>query len=398
MTTLLRIAVDARPLSIPLTGIGRYTEELLRRLLATPHHWFLYSDRPLLSELPMPDNVQLRIGHQRQRLMATLYPQWAYPRWGAQDQIDVFWSPRHHLPLALSPGVRTVVTLHDLVGFLAPETMTAMGRRLETWLTPRSIRKADAVIVDARSTLGDLDEVLGYGADKASVIPLAATAPVQGVEHLPRPLPEAYFLFVGTLEPRKNLLRLLQAFSTQAHRMPSVQLVLVGAGGWGGQNLEQRLCRLAIEDRVLLVGRLDEASLHGYYRHAMALVLPSLYEGFGLPLLEAMQYGVPVITSNCSSMPEVAGAGGLLVDPRDVSNIAAAMVELATDDVLRQRLGAAALAQAAGFSWDEAAIQTLAVLENTGRRVPVDPGKQGQREDESRSGTTSPRYSLSVMV
>jgi glycosyltransferase involved in cell wall biosynthesis len=209
-----------------------------------------------------------------------------------------------------------------------------------------------------------LDQVLGYGADKASVIPLAATEPMSGSEHLPRPIPEAYFLFVGTLEPRKNLMRLLQAFGAQAHRMSGVQLVLAGAVGWGEQNLEQALCQLAIEDRVLLAGRLDEASLHGYYRHALALVLPSLCEGFGLPLLEAMQYGVPVITSNCSSMPEVAGAGGLLVDPNDASDIAAAMVELATDDALRQRLRAAALVQAAGFSWDGAAKQTLAVLEN----------------------------------
>jgi glycosyltransferase involved in cell wall biosynthesis len=209
-----------------------------------------------------------------------------------------------------------------------------------------------------------LDQVLGYGADKASVIPLAATEPMSGSEHLPRPIPEAYFLFVGTLEPRKNLMRLLQAFGAQAHRMSGVQLVLAGAVGWGEQNLEQALCQLAIEDRVLLAGRLDEASLHGYYRHALALVLPSLYEGFGLPLLEAMQYGVPVITSNCSSMPEVAGAGGLLVDPKDTSDIAAALVELASDEALRQRMGAAALAQAAGFSWDEAAKQTLAVLEN----------------------------------
>jgi glycosyltransferase involved in cell wall biosynthesis len=363
METALRIAVDARPLSIPLTGIVRYTEELLCRLLATRHQWFLYSDRPLLSQLAIPDNVQIRTGHCRHRVMATLYPQWAYPRWAAQDHIDVFWSPRHHLPLALPDSVRTVVTLHDLVGFLAPETMTTMGRRLETWLTPRSIRKADAIIVDAASTLDDLDSVLGYGADKASVIPLAATA-APGLADLPRPLAEDYFLFVGTLEPRKNLMRLLQAFSVQAPNMPGVQLVLAGAVGWGNQDLEQTLQQLGIAKQVTLTGRLDEARLHSFYRYALALVLPSLYEGFGLPLVEAMQYGVPVITSNCSSMPEVAGEGGLLVDPRDVDSIGAAMLKLASDPLERQRLSAVASAQAACFCWDEAAKKTLAVLEN----------------------------------
>lgn len=364
METALRIAVDARPLSIPLTGIARYTEEILRRLLASSHQWFLYSDRPLISDMVIPGNVQVRAGHCRNRLMATLYPQWAYPRWAVQDHIDVFWSPRHHLPLALPDSVRTVVTLHDLVGFLAPETMTTMGRGLETWLTPRSIRKADAVIVDASSTLDDLNSVLGYGADKSSVIPLGVTA-APGLEDLPRPLEQDYFLFVGTLEPRKNLLRLLQAFGAQAPKLPGVQLVLAGAGGWGKQDLEHTLCQLGIQDRVILTGRLDEASLHRYYRHALALVLPSLYEGFGLPLLEAMQYGVPVVTSNCSSMPEVAGEGGLLVDPRDVDSIAGAMLKLAIDPLERQRLSAAASAQAAKFCWDEAAKNTLAVLENS---------------------------------
>lgn len=374
MTVPLRIAVDARPLSIPRTGIGRYTDELLRRLLQTEHHWFLYSDRPLLRELPEQDNLTIRTGRSSRRITGTLYPQWIYPRWARRDRIDVFWSPRHHLPLALSSSIRTVLTLHDLVGFIAPETMTRMGRQLETWLTPRSVRKTDALIVDAASTLRDLDRVLGYGVDKASVVPLGASINALS-EVMPRPLAQDYFLFVGTQEPRKNLVRLLHAFAAQASSMPDVKLVLAGGAGWGDQ-LEQQITELAIGDRVILTGRLDEASLHSYYRSALALVLPSLYEGFGLPLLEAMQYGVPVVTSNCSSMPEVAGDGGILVDPRDCGSIGDALRRMASDPALHRGLAVAARAQAAHFSWDASAAQTLAILENG---APQDAGASRRR-------------------
>lgn len=362
MSVSLRIAVDVRPLSIPQTGIGRYTEEILRRLLESEHQWFLYSDRPLMRNIQAADNVHIRSGRNSNKIAATLYPQLQYPVWARKDRIDVFWSPRHHLPLALASSVRAVVTLHDLVGFLAPETMTAMGRRLETWLTPRSVKRADAVIVDAGSTARDMERVLGYGADKTHVIPLAATRNERSAS-MPRPVPSRYFLFVGTLEPRKNLVRLLKAFASQCERIGDVKLVLAGDAGWGEQELEQWVIQLAIQDKVILTGRLDETSLHCYYRNALALVLPSLYEGFGLPLLEAMQYGVPVITSNCSSMPEVAGDAGLLVEPLDIDSIAGAMLLLARDKALHGRLSDAALGQAARFSWESSAQKTLVVLE-----------------------------------
>jgi glycosyltransferase involved in cell wall biosynthesis len=211
--------------------------------------------------------------------------------------------------------------------------------------------------------------VLGYGAEKAHVIPLAATGNSRS-GLLPRPVPNPYYLFVGTLEPRKNLPRLLRAFAAIKHRDPELKLVLAGDAGWGEQKLEQRIAELSIEDSVVLTGRLDETSLHCYYRHALALVLPSLYEGFGLPLLEAMQYGVPVITSDRSSMPEVAGDAGLLVDPEDVGSISSALTDMLENIPLRTRLAAAAAQQAIRFNWDTSAANTLAVLEGSGAPVP----------------------------
>lgn len=362
MPASLRIAIDARPLSIARTGIGRYTEELLRRLVETRHQWFLYSDRALLQKLPERDNIHIRIGRSNNRFASTLYPQLAFPIWARRDAIDVFWSPRHHLPLLMSSKRRTAVTVHDLTGFIVPDTMTTMGRLLETRLTPLSVRKADALIVDATSTARDMARLLGGTLPPISVVPLAATKNAASAS-MPRPLQSPYFLFAGTFEPRKNLKRMLQAYSQCSEKLGGVKLVLAGGAGWGDQQVERWVQELGIASDVVIAGRIDESSLHAYYRHALALVFPSLYEGFGLPLLEAMQYAVPVITSNRSSMPEVAGDGGLLVDPEDCASIGAALLRLAGDAEYRQQLSQAALVQAQKYSWDRAAQQTLEVLE-----------------------------------
>lgn len=362
MSNPCRIAVDARPLSIPQTGIGRYTYELLARLTRLDdHQWYLYSDRPLLRQLPVADNIKVRVGHSSHRLTGALYPQVVFSRWARQDRVCTYWTPRHHLPLHLPQTVRQVVTLHDLVYRKAPETMKSMGRLLESLLTPQSLRRADAIIAVSSSTVADLREGFGRVADKAYVVHEAAT-PNEQSAYLPSPLEQPYFIFAGTLEPRKNLQRLLQGFAGVRENLGETRLVLAGDFGWGDQRVDQWIEELGLQGRVEMTGRLDETTLHRYYRHALALLMPSLYEGFGLPLLEAMQYGVPVISSNRSSMPEVTGPGGILVDPQSSDEIGAAMVSLATDQDRRQSLCAAAQIQASKFSWDRAARETMAIL------------------------------------
>jgi glycosyltransferase involved in cell wall biosynthesis len=171
-----------------------------------------------------------------------------------------------------------------------------------------------------------------------------------------------YLLFVGTLQPRKNLERLLAAFDRVAASEPSLTLVLVGAIGWQPERLTNALGALAARDRVKVLGFVDDADLPPLMSGALALAFPSLYEGFGLPALEAMACGTPVLTSTTSSMPEVVGDAGLLVDPLDVNAISAGLTRLVRDDALRAGLRQRGLARAATFTWERAARETLAVL------------------------------------
>jgi glycosyltransferase involved in cell wall biosynthesis len=357
----LKIAVDARPLSQPVVGITRYTFELLQRLLVdSPHEWFLYLDRPSIHSLPDLPNVHIRAGNCQRNTTSTIFAQWFFPRWAKQDRVDVFWSPRHHLPLLLPKRIKSLLTVHDLVWKIYPETMSYLGRWLERALMPPSLARAQAVISVSQATQLDLQKFFPACSDKLTVVRSGlsytpATAKLD-VEKGP------YFLFVGTLEPRKNLPRLLGAFAQVVKTNDAISLVLVGGEGWGQQGLVEIIDELGLVDRVKLTARVSEQELAGFYANARALVMPSLYEGFGLPLLEAMGHGVPVISSNFGAMKEIAGDAGLLVDPYSEQQLATAMIEMLTDEI-HTDLSIKATARAALFDWDNSAKAVLEIIE-----------------------------------
>ncbi len=359
---VMKIAVDARALSSPIVGIGRYTESLLLEMIPKGGQWFLYSDMPLLRDYSVLGDVTVRVPNRPVRL-APLWCQFGFTRWAQRDDIDVFWSPRHHLPLLLPLRVRKIVTIHDLVWLRFPRTMKPLGWLFEFLFMPPSLYLADQIISVSQFTANELGQVFKLSPSRISAIPNAAFPGGQNgaVTALgPADVDDEYFLFVGTPEPRKNLLRLLQAFKRLDRT--GIRLFVVGSDGWGNQNVGQMAMQLGIAESVVLFGRRDDADLAYLYEHALALVMPSLYEGFGLPLLEAMSHGVPVITSDCASMPEVAGEGGLLVDPYSIDEIATAMGRLLDDKALRARLSDKSREQAEKFSWQLAGESTLSVI------------------------------------
>lgn len=362
----LRIGVDARPLSIPATGIGRYCRELLTRLIDSPHEWFLYTDRPMVEALPEAENVTIRHGNMHRRLLSTPYAQVVFPGWARKDHLDVFWSPRHHLPIGLPAGLKKVVSIHDLVWLEYPETMARFGRILERVLMPYSIRVSEDVICPSLSTTRNVSTRFNVPQAHLHVIPLGGVIDCGDHKLLSSPDKnhKPYILSVGTLEPRKNLHRSLQAFANIVYQGGcDHNLYLIGGEGWGG-DIKHLIQELKLEGRVSVLGRLSDKELCQWYAHADLFLMPSLYEGFGLPLLEAMGFGVPVITSNMSSMPEVAGEGGILVNPQSVDDIQRAIVRLCSDPELRQAMSLKARKIAEQFSWDKTAEQTLAVLES----------------------------------
>ena len=302
------------------------------------------------------------------RGIRSLYPQWNLagrpplpPTLATQDVVH---GPS---PASIPPAgghQKLVVTVHDLAFLVAPQHFPRKWRTMYRMGLRAAIRRADAIITPSRNTAEDMLSRTKVDPDRVHVIPLAASSEPAGTDAeqtLSRlKVQPPYLLFVGTLEPRKNLIRLIRAYRRAATSGIPHSLVLAGPLGWHHQQLHRELA-LRGPGEVVLTGGISDAELDALYRHAAAFVYPPVYEGFGLPVLEAMTHGLPVICSNTSSLPEVAGGAALEVDPDSVREIASAIETLLTDTALSEKLAARARARAERFSWDETARQTLEV-------------------------------------
>lgn len=355
---MARIGVDARPLSVSLSGIGRYTFEILQRLADSQHTFYLYSDKPIPAKHMPSASCVCREGTVTGAALSTLFAQVYFPIWARRDRLDLFWSPRHHLPLMMA-GVPSVLTVHDLVWKKVPETMRKGGRFIEALLMPLSLRKSSKIISVSEATRRDLQEQFQIELDKVSVIYEASclSGSHKGVAQPP------YILFVGTLEPRKNLLTLLKAFAQFVKRHHTHhRLVLAGQPGWMRESLDNILNELGVCDKVEVSGYVDDQRLEQLYGQASVLAMPSLYEGFGLPLVEAMAFSVPLITANISSMPEIAGDAAVLVDALNEGSVLQALERVLLNEDEWQRLSAESSKRSEFFSWNKAAVETMQVL------------------------------------
>ena len=301
-----------------------------------------------------------------------LYPSWALARRpglpSPLDSIDLIHSP---VPAAVPPtgqGQRLVVTVHDLAFIVHPELYPVQWRLMYRPGLFRAVREADAIITPSRHTAEDLTRRSRIPAGRIHVVPLAASLPA-GTSDIDETLARLkvrspYVLFVGTLEPRKNVVRLVRAYRRLASRGAPHTLVLAGPMGWHHQALMRELA-LEAPGEIVLTGTTSAPDLDSLYRGASLLIYPSLYEGFGLPVLEAMARGVPCVVSIASSLPEVAGEAALPVDPRSVAGLAEAMERIVNDRELAARLSQAGMVRASRFSWEETARRTLEVYKHT---------------------------------
>ncbi len=349
-------------------GIGTYIRELVPRLdedeaLEVTLFHAAFDREPgeeLLRAFPR---------HRLGRSISWLYPSWDLlgrpalpPELGS---LDLVHAPNPAAIPPTRPGQRLVVTVHDLAFHPHPRLYPPRWLALYRLGTRRAARRAHALIVPSRSTAVDLQRYAKADPARIHVVPLAAWLPSSRIgpdEVLTRlKVPRPYVLFVGTLEPRKNLPLLVRAY-----RRAVVDggfrhaLVLAGPIGWRSEPLIREL-REPGPGEIVLTGPASEAQLDALYRAADLFVYPSLYEGFGLPVLEAMARGVPVITSTASSLPEVAGDAAFTVDPRSIPGLAAAIERLLADGAEAARLAEAGRARAAEFSWDRTARETIAV-------------------------------------
>lgn len=382
----MRIGFNAHLLSFApgyrRAGVSQYTEQLLR-LFATETlapddalSVFVGPDERARAWMPARDNLschpsRLPTGAAPGRI---LWEQVVAPVATKRAHIDVLFCPVNVVPLA--GLVPSVVTVHDVAFLAYPAAFHASKRRYLSLMTRLSVHRARRVIAVSAHTKGDLVRRFGVAPGKVAVIPEAmdrrfrpandADAPAQfkAAHHLP----ERYILFVGTLEPRKNLRRLIEAFAQIVRHEADVALVVVGASGWLTSDLAPLVHRHGLTDRVVFTGYVVDEELPRWYQAATLFCYPSLYEGFGLPVLEAMACGAPVVTSNTSSIPEVAGDAAVLVDPTDVAALADALQALLADAPRRAEMRRAGIERARGYSWERTAAATYAVLAEAARR------------------------------
>ncbi|MCC7372895.1 MAG: glycosyltransferase family 4 protein [Chloroflexi bacterium] len=344
-------------------GIARYTRELRAALLrAGLPLTILQAGRELP---PSPTTVQLPGAGLLPGLMTVGQAEIA---WAARrHDLDLVHDPTGVSPLLLTTRQR-VATIHDVIPLIYPAASTTLDRLIyHRWL-PSVARRLDAILTVSECSRHDIVRLLRVDPARVHVTPnavgpeFAPATPEQITTVTARQgITGPYLLYVGSVEARKNLTRLLHAFAALPEDARGWQLVIVGASGWKSSPVYATVEQLRLGDRVRFLGFVPDADLPALYSGADLFVFPSLYEGFGLPVLEAMACGTAVITSSTSSLPEIAGDAARLCDPLDVPGLTTALRELLREPAHRQELAARGLARAAQFTWDRTAQATLDV-------------------------------------
>lgn len=374
----MHIHIDLSPAVHHHAGLGRYAHELTNALIqidsTNQYSAFFHDPSPhACPDAPLDTMPAHRIslGAKPWRMSVLL----AYltgvnmDRWMPRG--DIFHATEHLLPPMRVQ--KSVFTIHDLIFRFFPEYHLPLNRWYLSLMLPRFMRRANAIIAVSEHTRRDVSKLMGIPAEKITVIyegvhsrfspthDANLLAQVRAKYHLPN----SFILYFSTIEPRKNVLGLLDAFQSLLSNNSDIpDLVIAGRKGWMYEPVFQRVHELGLESRVHFTDWIDEADTPALISAAKMFVYPSLYEGFGLPPLEAMACGTPVICSNAASLPEVVGDAALLVNPKSVDEIARAIKQVLSNSNLHARLSEQGITRAAQFTWEKAARETLAVYES----------------------------------
>lgn len=403
----MRIAIDVQAIIQQKSGIGQYAEALTRHLDQRRHtYFFLKPERNRKNGFPaFAGNDVKRAGNDRERaesdsrrdlntLQRICWEAVQFPYEAKKINADLIHTVGFSAPLVRS--CKVVSTVHDLIGkvFSSRSEKISHPERSHVWRShlwrsegsllnlglasrfywrhwlPYSFKRADHIIASSEHTKKDILRLLNYPDKKISVIPLAADERFKKIDPPSHVIPAKagihdFILYVGTLEPRKNLKNLIMAYSMLSQDMrKSYPLIVIGKVGWGTSDLSALGKSLGVEKDIHFMGYVPTEELVWFYNEATLFVYPSLYEGFGLPLLEAMSCGTPVISSNVSSIPEVTGDAALLINPTHPSELADAMKSVLLDSSLQQKLSRLGLERARAFSWERVAKLTTEVYES----------------------------------
>jgi glycosyltransferase involved in cell wall biosynthesis len=365
----MKIGIDGSPILKEKTGVGNYVYNLIKWLgnidSVNEYSIFLNSFKGSFNANIKYQNFKIK----RFRIPGKiLMLSWGYLKFPPIDlltgKFDIFHSTNFIIPPKKEGKI--IITIHDLYFMKYPENTELFGGRYFKRFLPSNINKVDKIIAVSRSTKRDIINILGVNEDKIEVI-------YEGVDNIFKPindrvkvlkikdrysLPDKFILFVGSIEPRKNILSLIKSFSLIRSKIEH-KLVVVGSKGWGYKNIFDAIDSLNLRKSVMFTGYVPEYDLPYIYNASDLFVFPSFYEGFGLPVLEAMACGIPVIASNRSSIPEIIGDSGIVIDPDNIHELKDAMLNLLNNDELKKRLIDKGIKRASMFSWEKTAYNTL---------------------------------------
>ena len=382
----MRIGFDATAIPALRAGAGNYIYHLIHALsqVDRENEYFVFAQKTQVQDLQVSNkNFNVIAVPVHGRALRLLWEQVTLPRYVRQLRLALLHSPHYTMPLLAQ--VKSVVTFHDMTFFLFPHLHRLHYRVPFQNMIRWSADRADRIITVSDSTKHDTQRCLNVSPQKLITIPLAASTEF-------RPVSEAeaatfcerqrleirkYICFVGVLEPRKGISVLINAFAKLAKEFSDLTLVIAGKKGWMYDDIVAAAKNLGLSERVRFLGYLDETDLICLINGAKVFVYPSLYEGFGIPVLEAMQCGTPVITTNVSSLPEVAGDAALLVGPNDSEALVQALRQVLTQPELAKAMSERGMARAKTFEWKRTATETLSVYEtvlNGGRSARVGHG------------------------
>ncbi|MGC9350216.1 MAG: glycosyltransferase family 4 protein [Anaerolineae bacterium] len=370
----MSIYVDVSAAVHRRAGWGRYAESLAHAMVSQiPERLALFYNRErgihALAGLEHLPTRTVALGYKPWRMMVWLGQLGRVPFNRLVPGAELFHATEHLLmPLR---GVPTVLTIHDLIFKVLPEHHKPLNRWYLQWTLPLYCRRADRVIAVSEATKRDLLRYYDLPEEKISVIPEAAAPGFKPQSEEMRArvqttygLPPEYLLMVGTIEPRKNLTRVLNAWTPLYEAGEVPPLVIVGKRGWLFDEFFEALASCPVRESVILPGFVADEDLPAVYSGATALVWASLYEGFGLPPLEAMASGAPVVCADTSSLPEVVGDAALMFEPLNEAALEAALRRIAADDQLREELRARGFKRAQRFSWERVARETMEVYDH----------------------------------
>jgi glycosyltransferase involved in cell wall biosynthesis len=372
----MRIGIDATPLPTQPVGAGNYIIQLIGALerLESVHEFIIFHQkggRAWFSDLERP-GFRFILLPDRRPAFRLVWEQFAFPILVRKFRLNVLHSLHYTMPF-IKP-CPAVVSFHDMTFFLYPELHTRSKRLFFPLAMRASVKRADMLVVPSDSTRRDALRLLKIAPEKVLTVPL-------GVNDNFRPqkderllleirrkydLPDRFILYVGLIEPRKNLPSLINAYDCLRKRGIDLPVVIAGRRGWQVEEVTRMVEALHLTAHIHFSGYIEPQDLPMVYNLADLFVYPSLYEGFGLPVLEAMACGTPVVTSAISSMPEVVGDAGLLVPPREIEPLANAMHSLLVDRALREQLSERGLERAAHFTWERTAAEMLNVYQTVG--------------------------------